>query len=104
MHRILTIALCVCLLTVSSGCGAVFIGGAIQTSTVSGTVSLVRITTVVNGGGNVTVTFVTFLQLGDATTIGFCGDHRSQFPLNQFVRTNFTPGQPCSSIVVIFIT
>jgi hypothetical protein len=104
VQRILSIALCFCLLTLSSGCGAVFIGGAIQTSTVSGTISLVRITAVVDGGANVTVTFVTFLQVGDATTIGFCGDHRTQFPVNQFVRANFTPGQPCSSIIVIFIT
>ena len=50
------------------------------------------------------VTFVTFLQDGAATTIGFCGDERSRFPMQQTIQANFTPGQTCASIVKIVIT
>jgi len=52
----------------------------------------------------VQVTFVTFLQDGAATTIGFCGDERSRFPMQQTIQANFTPGQTCASIVKIVIT
>jgi hypothetical protein len=54
-------------------------------------------------GTSVFVTFVTFLQTGTSSTVGFCGDQRSQFPMNQFVRTDFTPGPTCATLVVVVI-
>ena len=47
------------------------------------------------------VTFVTFQRDGVPSTIGFCGDQRDRFPMQQAVRANFTPGQTCASIVTI---
>ena len=49
------------------------------------------------------VTFVTFLLNGTSSTIGFCGDQRGLFPIDQNVRTDFTLGQPCDSIIVVVI-
>ena len=51
----------------------------------------------------VQVTFVTFLQFGVSSTVAFCGDQRSQFPMQQTVRADFNPGQTCASIVTIVI-
>jgi hypothetical protein len=31
----------------------------------------------------------------------FCGDQRSQFPMNTFLQANFTPGQPCSNLIIV---
>lgn len=89
------------------GCGnAFFVGGAINPgSSVSGLVSVVRISAVIGDQGTtVQVTFVTFVQNGASSTIGFCGDERNRFPMQQTVRANFTPGQTCNSIVTIVIT
>jgi hypothetical protein len=36
--------------------------------------------------------------------MGFCGDQRSQFPMNQIVRASFTPGATCAAIIEIVIT
>lgn len=99
MQRLLSLLLAGSLLVTSAGCGNVFVRGAINFSTVSGQVSIVRLST--DGGGSVQITFVTFLQQSTSTTIGFCGDQRSHFPLNQMVTTNFNPGQPCATIIVV---
>jgi hypothetical protein len=105
MQRLPRILLALLLLTTSMGCGNVYFRGALQNSNVSGTISVVQLSAVISGDGSmVNVTFVTFLQAGSSTTIGFCGDQRSQFPIDQFVRANFTPGQPCAGIVQIVIT
>jgi hypothetical protein len=102
VKRLLSAFLVVSVLLLCSSCGNVFVGGAINFSTVSGFVGIVQLTTVIDGGGgSVLVTFVTFLQEGTSTTIGFCGDQTSQFPLNQMVTTNFNPGQPCATLVVV---
>jgi hypothetical protein len=93
----------VSLLLLCSSCGDIFVGGAINFSTMSGFVSIVHLTTVSDGNGSVQVTFVTFLQQGTSSTMGFCGDQTSQFPLNQMVTTNFNPGQPCATIIVVII-
>lgn len=91
-----------------TGCGGVFfVGGAINpgTSSVSGMVSVVQISAVIgDNGSTVQVTFVTFQQSGASSTIGFCGDERDRFPMQQSVRANFTPGHPCASILAIVIT
>ena len=90
------------------GCGNVFfVGGAINpgSSSVSGLVTVVQVSAVIGDSGTtVQVTFVTFLQNGRSSTIGFCGDERDQFPVQQSVQANFTPGQTCASIVKIVIT
>jgi hypothetical protein len=51
----------------------------------------------------VQVTFVTFLQNGTSSTIGFCGDQSGQFLIDHMVRIDFTVGQPCNSIIVVVI-
>jgi hypothetical protein len=90
------------------GCGNVFfVGGAINpgSSSVSGLVTVVQVSAVIGDSGTtVQVTFVTFLQNGTSSTIGFCGDDRDRFPMQQSVQANFTPGQTCASILKIVIT
>ena len=104
MKRLLSLVLTVSLLVLCGGCGNVFFRGAIQTgSTITGSVSIVQISSVVDGMGTVQVTFVTFLQNGTSSTIGFCGDQTILFPLNQTVRANFNPGQPCATIITVVI-
>jgi hypothetical protein len=72
-------------LAVSTGCGNVSVSGAINTgSTITGSISFVQLGNVLNGtGGTIQVTFVTFLQNGASSTIGFCNDQTSLFPINQ---------------------
>ena len=108
MKRLLSVLLVVCLVVVCGSCGNVFIRGSLQPgfSTISGSVSIVQLSTVIGGGGTtVQVTFVTFLLNGTSSTstIGFCGDQRGQFPIDQMVRTDFTLGQTCDSIIVVVI-
>ena len=107
MKRLLSALLAVYLVLVSAGCGNIFVNGAILsgTSSVSGLVSVVQLSAIIGDSGTtVQVTFVTFLQDGAASTIGFCGDDRSRFPMQQTIQANFTPGQTCASIVKIVIT
>jgi hypothetical protein len=106
MKRLLSLLLALCLCVGCAGCGNIFVRGTLQPgfSTVSGVVSIVHLSAIIGGDGNsVQITFVTFLQNGTGNTIGFCGDQRDQFPLNQLVRTNFTPGTPCATLVVVVI-
>jgi hypothetical protein len=102
VQRLLFVLLVVSCLLWCAGCGNVFVGGAIRpgVNTVSGLVSIVQLTIV---DGTVQVTFVTFLENGTSSTFGFCGDQRNRFPMNQNVRTNFNPGQPCGTIVTIVL-
>jgi hypothetical protein len=107
LKRLLSALLAVCLLLVGTGCGNVFVNGAILngTSSVSGLVSVVQLTAIIGDNGTtVQVTFVTLLQNGAASTIGFCGDERNRFPMQQTIQATFTPGQTCASIVKIVIT
>jgi hypothetical protein len=107
LKPLLSALLAVCLVLVSAGCGNVFVRGALPgaTSSVSGLVSVVQITAIIGDNGTtVQVTFVTFVQDGASSTIGFCGDERNRFPMQQTVRANFTPGQTCASVVTIVIT
>jgi hypothetical protein len=107
VKQLLSFLLATCLVITLTGCGNIFIRGAINpgTSSVSGMVSIVQLSAVIgDSGSTVQVTFVTFQQDGTSSTIGFCGDERSRFPVQQSVRANFTPGQTCASIVTIVIT
>ena len=102
MKRLLSLALVFALLISLCGCGSkFFIGGAINTDTVSGTVSVVELNTVIDNGTSVTVTLVTFLQSETSSSMNFCGDQRMLFPLDQFVQATFTTTQPCASVVKI---
>jgi hypothetical protein len=105
MKRLLSVALVGSLL-LCAACGAVFVGGAIPpTSTVVGSITSVQLGSVVNAtGGSVPVTFVTLSQSGTLTTVAFCNNQVSQFPLNQVVSVNFNPGQLCATIVVVVVT
>jgi len=88
------------------GCGNIFVRGALpaNSSTVSGSVSVVQLSALIRENGTtVQVTFVTFLQSGTSSVVGFCGDQRGRFPMQQTVRADFNPGQPCASIVMIVI-
>jgi hypothetical protein len=84
------------------GCGNVFVRGVINpgSSSISGQVSVVQLTVV---DGNVQATFVTFLSAGSSSTMGFCGDQRSRFPLDQTLRADFHRGQPCSNIITVVV-
>jgi len=105
MKPSLSLLLAICVIVSLTGCGGVFfVGGAFNpgTSSISGVVSIVVISAVIGDRGTtVQVTFVTFQRDGVPSTIGFCGDQRDRFPLQQAVRANFTPGQTCASIVTI---
>ncbi len=100
MKRLLSPVLILGLLLLSTGCEDVFVRGAIETgSTIQGAVSTVQLET----EGTVHVTFVTLLQNGTSSTIGFCGDQTTVFPLGRTVLVNFNPGQPCATVIVVII-
>jgi hypothetical protein len=104
VKRLLSPLLVFSLLLLSTGCGNIFVRGAIETgSTIQGSVSVLQLGNSPNGMETVQVTFVTLLQNGIASTIGFCGDQTNLFPLNQTVRVNFNPGQPCATVIVVVI-
>jgi hypothetical protein len=88
-----------------TSCGDVFFRGSILTTeqSISGTVSLVQLTVVSDHGTSITVTAVTLLGQNAANSINFCGDQRSQFPMNQFVKANFNPGNACSTLVIVIV-
>ncbi len=94
---------CLLLLTLLvSSCGDVFVhaswnGG---TQTVTGMVSIVQFTLV---GDGTQVTVVTLTDNSGSFTESFCGDQRTRFPFNNFVRATFQPGQPCSSLFNVVI-
>ncbi len=106
MKRLPSLILVLCLAILCTSCGNIFVRGAIQPgfSSITGFVSIVQISAVIGGNGTtVQVTIVTFLQDGMSSTINFCGDQSNQFPLNQNVRVDFTPGQTCGNIIIVVI-
>ena len=104
MKRLLSPVLLLSLFLLSAGCGNVFVRGAIEAgSTIQGSVSVVQLGNTLNGMETVQVTFVTLLQNGTSSTIGFCGDQSVLFPLDQTVRVNFNPGQPCATVIVVVV-
>ena len=104
MKRLLSLTLGFALLGAWCGCGSkFFIRGAINTGTVSGTVSAVDLSIVSENGASVTVTQVTFLASGMPTSVNFCGDQRGLFPVEQFVRASFTMTAACASVVQVTV-
>ncbi len=89
MKRLLCLILAGSFLLSSIGCGNVFVRG--MGSVLNGT------------GGTVQVTFVTFIENGTFSTVGFCADQTSLFPLDQTVLVNFNPGQPCATVIIVVI-
>jgi hypothetical protein len=91
-----------------SACGSFFVGFVsnpqIPTSTVTGRVSVVILVSVNDTNGNpLTVTAVTFVNGGLASTSNFCGDQRSQFPMNSTVQASFTKTPDCLSLVNVIV-
>ena len=103
MKRLLSLLLVLSLFLLSTGCGNVFVRGAIETIQIQGFVTVVQLANTLNGMETVQVTFVTLLQNGTSSTIGFCGDQSVLFPLDQTVRVNFNPGQPCATVIIVVI-
>lgn len=106
MTRLLSIGLIIVLAASLTSCGNVFVGGALQphgSSTITGIVSFVQLTTEIFGGTASQVTFVTFLVGATSSVIGFCGNQSNQFPLNQQVTTNFNSSQTCATLVAVII-
>ncbi|HTS59568.1 MAG TPA: hypothetical protein VMH03_18645 [Terriglobales bacterium] len=69
---------------------------------ITGTITTVAIGFVDNSQGTqVTFTAVTFANTGGATTINFCGDKRSQFPVNEVVRADYRAGIYCSPLTAV---
>lgn len=105
MKRLLALILVSFLVLFSTGCNGVFsVQGAVRNgSIVTGTVSIVELSTVIDGGTFVTVTFVTLISSGVPTRTTFCGDQTAFFPSDQFVTATFTPGTPCFSVLQVVI-
>jgi len=104
MERLFSVLLAICFIPLCAGCGNLSASSQPSFSTATGLVSVVQLSTVIGRDGTtVQVTFVTFLQEGTSSTVGFCGDQGSRFPINLAVRTDFIPGQSCSSILVVVI-
>ena len=93
------------LLIVLIGCGgATFQANSSPGSavTVSGLVSFVQFTAILDGSGAlVNVTVVTLQLTGVPQTFTFCGSQSSMFPLNQNMRVSFVPAATCGNIVAV---
>jgi hypothetical protein len=103
VKRLLCILPLIFLILLSAACGNITVRGAIQPGAVSGLVSIVQLSEVGGTNGTVQVTFVTFLLNGTSSVIGFCGDQRSLFPMDQTIRAQFDQGQTCNNIIQITI-
>ncbi|MBZ5549623.1 MAG: hypothetical protein LAO22_16985 [Acidobacteriia bacterium] len=104
--RTFGLACLLALVLLISGCGNVFVRGSWNggTQTVSGVVSIVQLTVVVDGDNVSTqVTVVTLTNNFGSSTVSFCGDQRTRLPLNEFVQATFLPGQPCSDLFNVVI-
>jgi hypothetical protein len=98
VNRLLIFLAVACLLP-SVSCGDIFVRGAINTQSASGLVTIVQFSA--DSGDGVSITVITLTFNGTASTHSFCGDQRTQFPLNRDVRVNFTPGNSCDSVVTV---
>lgn len=113
MRRLLTLVVLACLILAGCG-GTVTVQGAINsgvpatkggtttTTSASGTVSIVHLSSTSDSQGSSTqVTVVTLVQQGGAQTITFCGSQVSQFPMNTFVSASFVAGNSCNTLVSV---
>lgn len=104
MSRLLLISLLLVAFLLAS-CGQVFVGFVSNPGNpgqISGTISVVVVGFASNGAGSrVTITFVTFLNGGRLTSVNFCGDQRSHFPVNRFAQVEFNAGTSCSTLIAV---
>ncbi len=81
------------------GCATIVSALPMAFVTITGSVSIVQVTTANNG----LVTMVTLIlqspQTGLAETLPFCGNVAGQFPVNGLMTVSFTQGQTCSNVV-----
>ena len=100
MNRLLVVLVVACLLTTVS-CGDIFVRGAINpgTQSATGTVTIVQFSA--SSGAGVSVTIITLTGNSTANTLNFCGDQRTLFPVDKQVQINFTPGQPCATVLTV---
>jgi hypothetical protein len=87
-----------------AGCSQFFVGFVSNPGgsavVITGMITTVGIGFVDNSQGTqVTFTAVSFGNTEGVTTINFCGDKRSQFPVNQVVRADFQAGLYCSTLI-----
>ena len=98
---------CVALCLMLAGCSGFFVGfvsnpGGMRS--LSGTVSIVNLGFIQDPmGAKVTLTAVTFINPETTVTINFCGDQRSQFPLNRPVRVDFNSGFQCATLGAVVV-
>jgi hypothetical protein len=98
-----------------AGCnGVIFIGGNFGDASITGQVSVIRITIISDGATSVRVTIVTFLNatssfggLGAAPAaaqdVTFCGHIGDRFTMNAVQTVSFNQGQVCGTVVSIRI-
>lgn len=92
-----------------ASCGGVYFFGFVSnpggTTTVSGVVIAVSGGFVSDPTGLVSpVTTVTLTNGTGATTLNFCGDQKSLFPMTQDVRAEYTPGALCNTLVNVMLS
>jgi hypothetical protein len=100
MNRLVLLAIFAVLLSCVA-CGDIFVRGAINPGfqSTTGTVSVVQLSA--SSGSGVTITIITLMENNAASTLNFCGDQRTLFPLEQQVQINFRPGSPCASVLAV---
>jgi hypothetical protein len=95
-----------------AGCnGVISIQGNFGDASITGQVSVIRVTFVSNGSSNVNVTIVTFLNAtttgsavpADATDVTFCGHIPDRFTVNAVQTVSYNQGSVCGSVVTIVI-
>jgi hypothetical protein len=98
VNRLLVVLVVACLLMTVS-CGDIFVRGAINpgTQSAAGTVSIVQF----SASSGVSVTIITLTGTSTTNTLNFCGDQRTLFPVDKQVQINFTPGQPCATVLTV---
>jgi hypothetical protein len=97
---LLSVLLLLLLILSFTSCGYVAVSGAILpgAQTATGLVSIVHFTFV---DGMSSVTIVTLIGGGTANTFHFCGDQREQFPMDQNVSAQFSPGTSCDNVISV---
>jgi len=100
MFRLLKLASVVLLCAIAPGCSYVAVSGAIQTNTqtANGLVSIVQFN---YSNGMSSVTVVTLVSADAANTFHFCGDQRTQFPVDTSVQAKFSPGTNCDNLISV---
>jgi hypothetical protein len=90
-----------------AGCGQVFVGFVSNPSNpmhVSGTVSVAQLEFLDDGHSTlINFTAVTFVNAGTGTTINFCGDQRSDFPVGRSAQANFSTGLHCATLIAVVV-